>query len=124
VSLTSGAGTSATREKEQRTRGEAGPAAAGWARPRERTRGAGEEKRATRAGEEGGLPLAGRGDGLQKETGQKLKTEENPFSFSFQNFQSHFQKDFEIHFEFDSNHSTQNFKCSSMNAQSCFYPYI
>jgi hypothetical protein len=37
----------------------------------------------------------------EKEAGQKLKTEENPFYFSFQNFQSHFPKDFEIQFEFD-----------------------
>jgi hypothetical protein len=46
------------------------------------------------------------------------------FFFLFQFFQSIFQKDFESSFEFDSNHSIQKFKCSSMNAQSCFYPYI
>jgi hypothetical protein len=80
---------------------DAGPSAAGRARPRERTRGAG-----------------------RRESGPKLETEEKPFPFSFPIFQSHFPKDFEIHFEFDANHSIQNFKCSSMNAQSCFYPYI
>jgi hypothetical protein len=46
------------------------------------------------------------------------------FSFSFLIFQSHFPKDFESSFKFESNHSIQKFKCSSMNAQSCFYPYI
>jgi hypothetical protein len=44
----------------------------------------------------------------------------NPFPI----FQIHFSIDFQIKFEFDLNHSTQNFKCNSMNAQSCFYPYI
>jgi hypothetical protein len=44
----------------------------------------------------------------------------NPFPI----FQIHFSNDFQIKFEFDLNHSIQNFKCSSMNAQSCFYPYI
>jgi hypothetical protein len=46
------------------------------------------------------------------------------FFFPFPIFQSHFLKDFESSFEFNSNHSIQKFKCSSMNAQSCFYPYI
>jgi hypothetical protein len=51
--------------------------------------------------------------------------ERNSLSFfSFPNFQSNFLKDFESSFEFDSNHSIQKFRCSSMNAQSCFYPYI
>jgi hypothetical protein len=44
----------------------------------------------------------------------------NPFPI----FQIHFSNDFQIKFEFNLNHSIQNFKCSSMNAQSCFYPYI
>jgi hypothetical protein len=50
--------------------------------------------------------------------------EKNPFLLPFPNFQSHFPKDFESSFEFDLNHSIQKFRCSSMNAQSCFYPYI
>jgi hypothetical protein len=58
------------------------------------------------------------------ELGRKPNEADFPFSFSFLVFQNHFPKDFEIHFEFNSNHSIQNFKCSSMNAQSCFYPYI
>jgi hypothetical protein len=55
-----------------------------------------------------------------KRPGKKV----NSFSFSFSNFSKLFSKDFQIKFEFDLNHSIQNFKCSSMNAQSCFYPYI
>jgi hypothetical protein len=50
--------------------------------------------------------------------------EEIPFLFLFPIFQSIFQKDFEFPFEFNSNHSIQKFKCSSMNAQTCSYPYI
>jgi hypothetical protein len=60
----------------------------------------------------------------QAETGRN--PDEMNFSslFLFPIFQSKFSKDFQIKFEFDLNHSIQNFKCSSMNAQSCFYTYI
>jgi hypothetical protein len=54
--------------------------------------------------------------GARAELGQKPKREEIFFSFSFPIFQSHFPKDFEFSFEFESNHSIQKFKCSSMNA--------
>jgi hypothetical protein len=46
------------------------------------------------------------------------------FFFLFQVFKAFSQNDLESSFEFNSNHSTQKLKCSSMNAQSCFYLYI
>jgi hypothetical protein len=58
------------------------------------------------------------------ELGRNPNEDEFPFLFLFLIFQSHFSNDFQIKFEFDLNHSIQNFKCSSMNAQSCFYTYI
>jgi hypothetical protein len=62
--------------------------------------------------------------GRTAELGRNRIGEEIPFLFLFPLFQSIFQKDFESSFEFDSNHSIQNFKCSSMSAQTCSYPYI
>jgi hypothetical protein len=54
------------------------------------------------------------------QTGQMPgKEEENIFFFFFQILQG-ISKDFEFSFEFESNHAIQKFKCSSMNAQSCF----
>jgi hypothetical protein len=94
----------------------------GWTQPRERTRARGEEKRALRAGEKAGRRWQAEADaGKRAENRIKLIF---LFFFLFPVFQNHFPRDFEIHFEFDSNHSIQNFKCISMNAQSCFYPYI
>jgi hypothetical protein len=72
-----------------------------------------------RAGEKAGRPLAGR-DERWAENRKKMIF----LFFPFLIFQSQFSKDFQIHFEFDLIHSIQNFKCSSMNAQSCFYTYI
>jgi hypothetical protein len=45
------------------------------------------------------------------------------FFFLFNYFKA-FSNDFESYFEFESNHSNQKFKCNSMSAQTCFYPYI
>jgi hypothetical protein len=45
------------------------------------------------------------------------------FFFLFNYFKA-FSNDFGIKFEFESNHSNQKFKCNSMSAQTCFYPYI
>jgi hypothetical protein len=59
-----------------------------------------------------------------KEKRAKIRMKRISLFFLFPVFQNHFPKGFEIHFEFNSNHSIQNFKCSSMNAQLCFYPYI
>jgi hypothetical protein len=39
--------------------------------------------------------------------------------FFFSNFSKHFQINFEFPFEFESNHSSQKFKCNSMSAQTC-----
>jgi hypothetical protein len=76
---------------------------------------------ATRAGRRRGL---GRGLAGRAQLREKNGPVEKSFSFSFPIFQIHFSNDFQIKFEFDLNHSIQNSKCSSMNAQSCFYPYI
>jgi hypothetical protein len=91
----------------ERLRARVGPAGRAWARPT-REQGAGSKRAAAKAAETGRNP------------------DEMNFSslFLFPIFQSKFSKDFQIKFEFDLNHSIQNFKCSSMNAQSCFYPYI
>jgi hypothetical protein len=53
------------------------------------------------------------------EDGPEAWEEENIFFFFFQILQG-ISKDFEFSFEFESNHAIQKFKCSSMNAQSCF----
>jgi hypothetical protein len=71
-----------------------------------------------------GCDLDGPRRSARAELGQKPNRIGFPSLFIFQIFQSHFPKDFESSFEFESNHSIQKFKCSSMNAQSCFYPYI
>jgi hypothetical protein len=70
----------------------------------------------------------GRGTGPRPRQPKRAENQVNsislPFFFFFPIFQIHFSNDFQIKFEFNLNHSIQNFKCSSMNAQSCFYPYI
>jgi hypothetical protein len=43
--------------------------------------------------------------------------------FLFKYFKA-FSNYFKSSFEFESNHSNQKFKCNSMSAQTCFYPYI
>jgi hypothetical protein len=88
-----------------------------WARPKREA----EEKRVGRALER----RAGRCRLQAGPTlGRKPQGEKKSFSFSFLIFQSIFQIYFEFPFEFYSNHSIQNFKYSSMNAQTCSYPYI
>jgi hypothetical protein len=67
---------------------------------------------------------AAAGAGPRERAGQKPNELHFSFLFSFPNFQTHFSNDFQIKFEFDLNHSIQNSKCSSMNAQTCSYPYI
>jgi hypothetical protein len=88
---------------------------------------------AARAGGERGWSWATEGEGPSEGEGgsrpagwlgQKPKGEENLFSFSFQNFQSNFQMDFEFSFVIESNHSIQKIQCSIMSAQSCSKPYI
>jgi hypothetical protein len=56
--------------------------------------------------------------------GPKAEREKNSlFFFLFKYFKA-FSNYFESSFEFESNHSIQKFKCNSMNAQTCSYPYI
>jgi hypothetical protein len=88
-----------------------GLAGRAWARP-SRAEAAGEGKSGPRA------------LGCEEKQAQNPKETVFSFLYLFLIFQSQFSKDFQIKFEFDLNHTIQNFKCSSMNAQSCFFPYI
>jgi hypothetical protein len=103
--------------RDAATRGaELGWQAAGQARPKEMR---------ARAGKRSWAAETGRCGGLRKENSPKAARRRRiPFLFLFQFFKSIFSIDFQIKFEFDLNHTSQNSKCSSMNAQSCFYPYI
>jgi hypothetical protein len=56
--------------------------------------------------------------------GRKRGGEVNSFFFFLFNYFKAFSNDFESYFEFESNHSSQKFKCNIMSAQTCFYPYI
>jgi hypothetical protein len=70
--------------------------------------------------ERGNRPARGEGGSrLARWLGQKPKGEENFFSFSFLIFESHFSKDFEFSFVFESNHSIQ--KCY---AAACMHKHV
>jgi hypothetical protein len=94
--------------------------AAGWARPKW---GRGKGREAGHALERrAGRCRAASWAGLGRDArllGQKPNRRRFLFLFPFPIFQSIFQKDFEFPFEFNSNHSIQKFKCSSINAQTC-----
>jgi hypothetical protein len=81
-------------------------------------------KAARWAGRGGGCTLGEKRNGPRAELGRNRDELIFHFLFLFLIFQCHFSKNFQIQFEFDLNHSTQNFKCRSMNAQSYFYPHI
>jgi hypothetical protein len=72
-----------------------------------------------------GLGPGGEG-GRGEEMGCRAESEEkgNFFFFFLFNYFKAFSNDFGIKFEFESNHSSQKFKCNSMSAQACFYSYI
>jgi hypothetical protein len=56
--------------------------------------------------------------------GRKRGREVNSFFFFLFKYFKSFSNYFESSFEFESNHSSQKFKCNSMSAQTCFYSYI
>jgi hypothetical protein len=77
------------------------------------------------AGKKGNGPRAWEAGGSERwAAGPKAEREKNSlFFFLFKYFKA-FSNYFESSFEFESNHSIQKFKCNSMNAQTCSYPYI
>jgi hypothetical protein len=99
----------------------AGPAA-GFGPRRDATRALGDGPRGRGSG--GELEQA-----AVKKLGFRAENEEMKififffFFFLFKYYKA-FSNDFESKFKFKSNHSSQIFKCNSMNAQSCFYTYI
>jgi hypothetical protein len=109
AALTSGTMLSVTRREGNR---DSANWAINWARPK-----AERGERVARAGASGprvriGLP------------GRKLGREMKLLLFFLFKYFKAFSNDFESSFEFESNHSIQKFKCNSMSAQTCFYPYI
>jgi hypothetical protein len=62
--------------------------------------------------------------GLLGFIGQKARERMKLFFFFLFKYFKAFSNYFESSFEFESNHSIQKFKCNSMSAQTCFYPYI
>jgi hypothetical protein len=66
---------------------------------------------------------AGANGGLLGRKPKAEREKKSLFFFLFKYFKV-FSNYFESSFEFESNHSIQKFKCNSMNAQICSYPYI
>jgi hypothetical protein len=56
--------------------------------------------------------------------GPKARRNEIFFFFFLFKYYKAFLNNFESKFKFESNHSLQKFKCNSMSAPTCFYPYI
>jgi hypothetical protein len=102
-------------ERKESVRVEAGLATACWARPK-RTQG-------RKAGRARGRQ-AGRTVGLLLDWAESEKRNENPFLFPFPIFQSIFPIGFEFLFCIFKKCTQYKILCSSMNAQSCSYPYI
>jgi hypothetical protein len=88
---------------------------ASWARPKAGKWGDGHARGSKRATGDGGLL------GF---TGRKARERMKLFFFFLFKYFKAFSNDFESSFEFESNHSIQKFKCNSISAQTCFYPYI
>jgi hypothetical protein len=118
VALTGGPAMSATAERKTRQRARASllgqrPDSLGSAQGGE-TEGKESGPRAREKGERASWWAAGP---------KAKKRSKFLFFFLFKYFKE-FSNDFESYFEFESNHSIQKFKCNSMSAQTCSYPYI
>jgi hypothetical protein len=114
--------------RDRHARSQAGPAALAGLSPR---RDAGRENgsravtdllpvRPKRRRERGSKQAAGKDWAARPKARKRSKF---LFFFLFNYFKT-FSNNFKSYFEFESNHSNQKFKCNSMSAQTCFYPYI
>jgi hypothetical protein len=62
--------------------------------------------------------------GCWAELGRKLKERKILFSFSFSNISKYFQIILNPFLNLNQTTQYKIFKCNSMSAQTCFYPYI